>query len=214
MAKTNSILATKTTPEGTLLYPNFVTPRDYNGNKEFNYDGLLLVEGPAAASLRTYLTKTLERWSETCGLGARPIPEKRPITPVDGGKVLKDERLNPDDAILLRFKQPVLERGDGTKWDRPPVFFTAEGVPVVEDAVDEKALEYYSQLASLGTGTRAKINFEVYAGKGGGMASLRLQPKGVMIMEPRFFGDGGSAVTADSFDEDEFSLADGEFGEE
>lgn len=202
-----------TTPVGTLVYPNLNVPRDFNGDGRFAYDTNLVLDGEEAEQLKDLVDAGREASEKKFKTGAQ-------LKPCYGPHIVKDSESGEEEevpgALRFRFKvQAVTKTKKGREWDRQPELFDSKGSPVNPDK------------AIVGSGTKARIAFQLYPWKNPSGSGLTLQPMAVMIydfVEGRtqrggdagaygFESDGEGSFSASSFDDDDGEPAgDGETG--
>lgn len=168
------------TPIGRLGYPFLQIPRDYEGDEKFAYScDLILPEEQAAP-----LCQAIDGWLEESK--AKFKTKKQSYIPYED---TVDENGDPVEGfVTFAFKvQAKTETRSGRIWDRKPAIFTLNG-----EKVEEK----------VGSGTQARVNFQVYLWKNPAGAGVTLQPKAVMVHElVEYVGFGGKA--GDYFPDDD-----------
>jgi hypothetical protein len=144
------------TPVGTLVYPNFNTPRDYKGDGKFKYDGKLLLTGADAEALKSRIEQLSQ---ETLGKSATKLPYP-----------LWEDKVDENGSEFTLFTLKVNAEGkskSGRTFSNKPIFLDEEGLPFIEEP-------------QIGGGTRASIALRPYVWNQRG---ITLQPVAIQVIE-------------------------------
>jgi hypothetical protein len=176
MAKQKRKIPTFTSPIGTLVYPFLIKARDYKGDEKFAYSTKLVLTGEEAAAFEKFVDEQLEIAKADHGT------KKVANCPYDEHKDDDDNVI--EGATAFKFKVAARTETKNGTWDRRPAIFDSAGTPIVP-------------LPRIGSGTQARVSFQVYRWKNPSGAGVTLQPVAVQVI--RLVEFGGNSRTADEY---------------
>jgi hypothetical protein len=178
------------TPIGVLQYPYLTGEgRDFEGDNKFKYSTKMLFEGADADAFEAELEalKAEIMASARDQEGQLTFRGKKDVT-------YPFFERTEDGKLVVKFRIPATitpktGKNAGKSFSNKPRFFDSKNQPITEDL-------------NIGTGTRGRITFTVYAWRiKSGAASIRLEPRAIQVAEVVEYSGRPQSATDYGFEE-------------